>query len=111
MTRSSRVGAIDSTPRWPRSSGLIQKGQPGRAGSYEIELLELEPGEEAYRQANRIILDRAGEWATSDERVAVLVVAAPGEGETVEDMRLLACDPGWPVLRIDPTADLGSGAS
>lgn len=89
-------------------SDLDRNGRPGRAAGYEVTTLDLEPGEGAYRRANRVILDRAAGSASGDERVAVLVVAAPGEGRMVEDLRNLADVRGWPVLRIDPTVDISS---
>jgi tetratricopeptide (TPR) repeat protein len=63
-------------------------------------------GEEAYRAANRHILQSAAALATGNQRAVALVIASEGEGEMVEDFTARAALLGIPVLRIDPAVDL-----
>lgn len=55
-----------------------------------VESLGLPDGEEAYRAANRTMLERAEQLRASagidGERVVALIVAAEGEGEMIEDL-------------------------
>jgi hypothetical protein len=52
----------------------------------QIETLDLEPGEAAYRRANQVILDRAAALAGSEHRSVALVVAREGEGQMIQDL-------------------------
>jgi tetratricopeptide (TPR) repeat protein len=72
-----------------------------------VESLGLEDGEEAYRRANGEFLRRAAELAGEDERHAVVVIAAAGEGAMVEDLVARAELSDTPVVRIDPNVDVG----
>jgi tetratricopeptide repeat protein len=67
--------------------------------------LGLPDGADAYEAANTRMLQLAAELAGDGERVACLVVAAPGEGTMVEHLSDAARLHGMPVLRIDPTVD------
>src|SRR5690242_15020122 len=69
-----------------------------------IRTLDLDPGEAAYREANRAILDTAAELAAANGELPVaLVVARPGEGQMIEDFLTRARLAGLPDLRIDPS--------
>jgi hypothetical protein len=67
--------------------------------------LGLPDGADAYAAANARMLQLATELASDGERVACLVVAAPGQGTMVEILIDAARLHGMPVLRIDPTVD------
>ncbi|HEV3378292.1 MAG TPA: tetratricopeptide repeat-containing protein [Thermoleophilaceae bacterium] len=73
-----------------------------------VESLGLEDGEEAYRLANGEFLKRAADLAQGDERHAVVVIAAEGEGAMVQELAARAALSDTPVLRIDPSVDVGA---
>jgi hypothetical protein len=74
----------------------------------DVHSLGLADGENAYREANRRILESAGALTTGSERTVALVIAAEQEGEMVIDFTAQAALQSVPVLRIDPTVDLSA---
>jgi hypothetical protein len=74
----------------------------------EIRTLRLPDGDDAYRQANRCILEGAAALATRPERAVAIVIATEEEGEMVMDFTSQAALQGIPVLRIDPAVDLAA---
>ena len=89
-------------PAWRHRFDALLDAVEERGGT--IRTLDLEPTEDAYRRANKVILDRAAEIADADQRVTLLVVAAPGQGQMIEDILRLAELSDVPALRIDPSA-------
>jgi tetratricopeptide (TPR) repeat protein len=72
----------------------------------DIRTLGLPDGDDAYRQANRQILETAAVLATDPQRAVALVIATEEEGEMVRDFTAQAALQGIPVLRIDPAVEL-----
>ena len=69
--------------------------------------LGLPPEDEAYRRCNQAILDTAAACQGNGERLALVVVASPGEGRMVEDLIGRAKRRRLPVLRVDPAVTAG----
>jgi tetratricopeptide (TPR) repeat protein len=72
----------------------------------EIRTLGLPDGDDAYRQANRQVLETAAALATDSQRAVALVIATEEEGEMVMDFAAQAALWRIPVLRIDPAVEL-----
>lgn len=93
-------------PAWRGRFAAVMDEVDRRGGS--LESLELEPGAAAYSLANKVMLDRAGQLAGDAQRAVTVVVAREGEGEMVTDLLQRSQLRGVPVLRIDPSIDLGT---
>jgi hypothetical protein len=91
-------------PQWRDRFADALDAVEQRGGS--IEALELEPGHDAYRAANKRMLARAAELAVDSQRAMTLLVARDGEGAMVTDLQHRSETQGVPVLRIDPEVDL-----
>ncbi len=92
-------------PAWRDRFEAVLAEVEGHGGT--IRTLALHPGEAAYREANRAILDTAAELAAAGGELPVaLVVARQGEGQMIEDFLTRAHLAGLPDLRIDPSVDV-----
>jgi tetratricopeptide (TPR) repeat protein len=93
----------------PRFKQALKRAREKGGGS--VSSLGLPDGADAYRAANAEFVEKALDLASPRERVVALVVAAPGEGAIVEDLVSWAGKKGVPVLRIDPSVDIGTRPS
>lgn len=89
---------------WRQRYDRVLQHIPGTGG--EIRTLGLPDGDDAYRQANRQILESAADLATGPQRAVALVIATEQEGEMVMDFTAQAALHGISVLRIDPAVEL-----
>lgn len=89
---------------WRDRFAAVLDGVEERHGS--IESLELDPGKDAYREANKRMLARAADLAGDTQRVVTLLVAREGEGAMVADLQTRSEMNNIPVLRVDPGVDL-----
>jgi hypothetical protein len=77
-------------PAWRDRFEAVLAEVEGHGGT--IRTLALHPGEAAYREANRAILDTAAELAAAGGELPVaLVVARQGEGQMIEDFLTTWC--------------------
>jgi hypothetical protein len=93
-------GSVQEAWRGRHRQSLARAADVGRVIS-----MGLPDGADAYAAANTRMLQLATELAGEHERVACLVVAAPGEGTMVENLSDAARLHRMPVLRIDPTVE------